>query len=94
MLSLPLIKRQYQRKRKMVTIDMAGDINDLMNMYQQLKNNPVQFLSRRFNIPQNVNNPNDIIQHLLNTGQISQNQVNQVMGMRNNPMIQQLLNKH
>lgn len=72
---------------------MAGNINDLMNLYQQLKQNPAQMLSRRFNIPQNVDigNPNEIIQHLLNTGQVTQSQVNNLMGMRNSPIIQQLM---
>ena len=71
------------------------DINNLMNVYQQLRSNPGQILAQRFNLPQgmNMNNPNDIIQHLLNTGQISQQQVNSVMGMKNNPMIQQLIQK-
>jgi hypothetical protein len=68
----------------MVTIDMAGDMNDLMNMYQQMKANPMQFLRQRFNIPDNLNmdNPNDIIQHLLNTKQVTQQQVNQAMKMK------------
>lgn len=72
-----------------------NNINQLMSMYQQLRSNPMQLLARRFNLPQgmNMNNPNDIIQHLLNTGQISQQQVNSVMGMRNNPIIQQLMQK-
>lgn len=74
-------------------IDMIGDMNDLMNMYQQMCGNPIQFLSRRFNLPQNVNDPNEILQHLLNTGQVSQSQVNRVMNMRNNPMIQQMFRK-
>lgn len=80
----------------MEEIDMAGNINDLMNLYNQLKQNPMELLSRRFNLPQNIStsNPNDIIQHLLNTGQVSQSQVNQVMGMQNNPMIQQLMGKY
>jgi hypothetical protein len=70
-------------------------MNQLMNMYQQLRSNPIQMLARRYNLPQgmNMNNPNDIIQHLLNTGQINQAQVNQLMGMRNNPMIQQLMQR-
>lgn len=72
---------------------MIGNINDLMNLYQQLRSNPTQMLSQRFNLPQNINNPNDIVQHLLNTGQITQNQVNQVMSLRNNPMIQQIIGK-
>ena len=72
-----------------------NNINQLMSMYQQLRTNPMQLLAKRFNLPQgmNMNNPNDIIQHLLNTGQISQGQVNSVMGMRNNPIIQQLMQR-
>ena len=60
---------------------MLGNMNDIMNMYQQIKANPVQFLSKRFNIPQNMNDPNAIIQHLLNSGQVTQDQVNQAMQM-------------
>lgn len=72
-----------------------NNINQIMNMYQQLRSNPMQLLARRFNLPQgmNMNNPNDIIQHLLNTGQISQQQLNSVVGMRNNPIIQQLMQR-
>lgn len=71
------------------------NINQMAQMYQQLRSNPAQLLASRFNLPQgiNMNNPNDIVQYLLNTGQISQQQVNSVMGMRNNPMIQQLMQK-
>lgn len=64
-----------------------------MQLIGQLKNNPAMLLSSRFNIPQGMNDPNQIIQHLLNTGQVSQDAVNRAMQMRNNPMIQQLLNK-
>lgn len=72
-----------------------NNINQLMSMYQQLRTNPMQLLAKRFNLPQgmNMNNPSDIIQHLLNTGQISQQQLNSVVGMRNNPMIQQLMQR-
>lgn len=46
-------------------------------MMQQFKQNPMAMLSKRFNIPQNIaNDPNQIIQHLMNTGQISQSQYN------------------
>lgn len=71
------------------------NMNQLMNMYQQLRSNPMQMLTRRFNLPQgmNMNNPNDIIQHLLNTGQVTQQQVNNVMGMQKNPLIQQLMQR-
>lgn len=50
---------------------------NLIQMMQQLKANPMAMLSKRFNIPQNMSNdPNQIIQHLMNTGQISQSQYN------------------
>ena len=73
---------------------MAGNLNDLMNMYQQLRSNPMQMLARRFNIPQNINlnDPNAITQHLLNTGQITQEQYNNANNMRNNPAIKKLFN--
>lgn len=46
-------------------------------LMQQLRQNPMAMLSKRFNIPQNMSNdPNQIIQHLMNTGQISQSQYN------------------
>jgi hypothetical protein len=42
---------------------------------EQMKNNPVQFLMNRgLNIPQGMNNPQEMVQHLLNTGQVSQQQ--------------------
>ena len=44
-----------------------------MQMIQQLKTNPIQFLQRAgFNVPNNITSPNDIIQHLMNSGQITQ----------------------
>lgn len=69
--------------------------NNIFSMYQQFKQNPMQMLMQRFSIPSNVNmnDPNSIIQHLLNTGQVSQQQVNQIMNMRNDPRIQQLMGK-
>ena len=49
--------------------------NIMMQMLQILQQNPVQFLrSRGLNVPQDLNNPNAIIQYLMNTGQVSQQQ--------------------
>lgn len=58
-------------------------------MFMQMLQNPAQFaqyarqnigqliMQRRFNVPQNImNNPDAITQHLLSTGQITQDQVN------------------
>lgn len=64
--------------------------NNMLTMLNQFKQNPLAMLSQRFNIPQNMNDPNQIIQHLLNTNQVSQEQVNRVMQMRNDPQIQNL----
>ena len=66
--------------------------NNIFNMLQGLMQNPVQTLmSANLNIPGNIaNNPQAIVQHLLSTGQISQDQVNQAMQARNNPMFKGL----
>ena len=46
-----------------------------MQMLQQLRQNPVQMLRQAgLNVPDNMNDPNQIIQHLMNSGQISQSQ--------------------
>ena len=65
--------------------------NNLLTMINQFKQNPMAMLSRKYSIPQSLNNPEDVLQHLLSTGQVTQEQVNRVMQMKNNPQIQQLL---
>ena len=64
---------------------MVGNMKDIMDFYQRFRQNPMQMLNQRFNIPQNVNlsDPNAILQHLMSTGQVSQDQINQVMQMKN-----------
>lgn len=57
----------------------------VMQLVQQLRNNPMSMLSRAgLNVPQSVNNPQAIIQHLLNSGQITQEQYNQAQSMAQN----------
>ena len=54
--------------------------NQLMGMLGQLKANPMQFLmQRKLNIPQsiNMNDPQAILNHLIQSGQINQQQINQ-----------------
>ena len=73
----------------MEMIDMMGNVNDLMNMYQQMRSNPGKF----FGLPQgvNANDPNTIIQYLMNNGKISQQQMNNaMMQMQRNPTIKQI----
>lgn len=66
--------------------------NNFVSMINQFRQNPIAMLSSRYNIPQGMNDPNAILQHLLNTNQVSQDQVNRVMQLRNDPQMQQLMN--
>lgn len=53
-----------------------------MQMLQQLRQNPVQMLRQAgLNVPDNLSNPNDIIQHLMNSGQVSQDAYNKARQM-------------
>ena len=56
---------------------------NMMQMLQQFRANPMQMLMQRnMNVPQNLSNdPQAILNHLLQTGQISQQQVNQAYQM-------------
>lgn len=58
-------------------------MNNMFQQFQMFRQNPMQWLmSRGMKVPQNiVNDPNAIIQHLMNTGQISQQQYNQANQM-------------
>lgn len=50
------------------------------NMLQQIMNNPMAFLLQRgLNIPQGMNNPEAIVKHLVDSGQISQEQLQNAM---------------
>ena len=65
-------------------------MNNMFNMLQGMMQNPLSIISQRFNIPQGMNNPQDIVNHLLKTNQISQQQLNNAMQMKNNPMFKGL----
>lgn len=64
---------------------LGGSQNPMGNMMQmltQLKQNPMSLLQRvGFNVPTNLNNPQQIVEHLTKTGQINQNQLNQIQQM-------------
>ena len=57
--------------------------NNILGMLQQLRNNPLEMLSKKYQIPQgmNMNDPNEIIKHLMNTGQVSQQAYNNARNM-------------
>lgn len=56
---------------------MGGMPNNPMQMLAQLKQNPLAVLQKAgFNVPSNINSPQEITQYLMNSGQISQEQYN------------------
>ena len=65
--------------------------NNFLTTLNQFKQNPMAMLSRKYNIPQNMNDPNQILQHLLNSGQVTQEQVNRVMQMKNDKKKKKLI---
>lgn len=59
-------------------------MNNPLQMLQALRQNPMQFLmQRRMNLPQGMNmqDPQAILNHLMQTGQVSQDQVNRAWQM-------------
>ena len=53
-----------------------------MQMLQQLRQNPAQMLRQAgLNVPDNLNDPNQIIQHLMNSKQVTQQQYEQARHM-------------
>lgn len=72
-------------------------MNNLFNQFQTFMQNPMSFISK-LNIPQQyMNNPNDVIQYLMNTGRLSQEQYNQAVSkakeLENNPMFKQFFKR-
>lgn len=62
----------------------GGGMNP-MQMLAQLKSNPLGLLRQAgYNVPENISNPQAIIQHLMNSGQLSQTQFNQAQQMARN----------
>ena len=51
-----------------------------LGMLQQIQKNPMSILSQRFNVPDGVNlkDPNEIINHLVNSGQVKQSQIDSI----------------
>ena len=58
--------------------------NQMLGMLQQLKQNPIQFLmQRRMNLPQGMSmtDPNAILNYLVQSGQVSQQAINNAYQM-------------
>lgn len=56
--------------------------NSPMQMLAQLKSNPLGMLKKAgYNVPSDVSNPQAIIQHLMNSGQVTQQQLTRAQQM-------------
>lgn len=66
----------------------SNPIQSLISQINQIRNNPMQFFaSKRLNVPENISNdPQAIVQHLLNTGQMTQAQYNKLQSQINQIM--------
>ena len=61
---------------------LAGAGNNPLSLLTQLKSNPLALLNRAgYQIPTNINSPQDILQYLMNSGQVSQQQMNYAQQM-------------
>ena len=60
--------------------------NNMMGQFSMFMKNPMQFLmQRKINIPQQyANDPHGAVQYLLNNGQLSQDNLNQIMSFAQN----------
>lgn len=56
------------------------NILQAFGMLQQIQKNPMSILSQRFNVPDGVNlkDPNEIINHLVNSGQVKQSEIDNI----------------
>lgn len=54
----------------------------MMQMFAQLRRNPIQTLRQMgVNVPDNLTDPNAIIQHLMDSGQVTQQQYDRARQM-------------
>ena len=69
--------------------------NNIFALYNQFRQNPLGMINQRYHLSEGVdtNNPDAILQDLLNTKQVTQEQINHISSMRNNPIIQMLLRR-
>jgi hypothetical protein len=81
----------------MMNMDPFGSLKNMMGKFRGFMQNPAQFmLQNKLNIPQQyMNNPNDALQYLMNTGKLSQEQydwaMNQASHIQKNPEFMRML---
>lgn len=78
--------------------DPFGSMQGFLGQFQGFMKNPMQYMiQKRLNLPQNaIQNPQAAIQHLMNNGQLTQEQYNQAQQVarqiQSNPQFQQFIN--
>lgn len=67
----------------MANMDPFGSMQGFMNQFRGMMQNPMQFMmQRKLNLPQNwMQDPRGAVQQLMNSGQMSQSQFNQLQKM-------------
>lgn len=76
--------------------DPFGSMQNFIGQFRGFMNNPMQFMAaRKMNLPQNwMQDPQAAVQQLMNNGQLSQQQFNQLRHMAgqivNQPQFQQM----
>lgn len=74
------------------------NFQQFMSEFQKLAANPRQYVMKHYGIPENIaSDPNAILQNLMNSGKISQNQYNAARNMasqiQSNPMFDQMMKR-
>lgn len=73
------------------------DINNFMGQFMRFMRNPIQYMTMmKSNIPREyMHSPDDVIQYLMNTGKLSQEQYNylnkQAKEIQNDPYFKQMM---
>lgn len=79
--------------------DPFGNFPNMMHSFGNFMQNPMQaLLQRRINVPQSMmGNPSAIMQHMMNTGMLNQQQYNAArmaaQQAQSNPMFQQMMGR-
>lgn len=84
MISNPLMSL-LGNNRGSVNQSPISNMTEMFKQFGEFQKNPTKFLiSRNYNIPQDFNGtPQELVQHLVNTNQMSQNQFNELSGLAN-----------
>ena len=71
------------------------NLQNMARMMNMMNGNPRDMVISKLNLPQgiNTNDANAIMKHLVDSGRLSQNDVDAIMQMANNPMFARMFMK-